>query len=298
MQGNIPHTGDTIISKVYMKSLLQKFQDFGVSGREAELYMALLQKKEFTAPEVAKMTSVSRTKCYEILQNLVKKRICTESFKNGMKYFSAIKPSIAIQNLLGVYENELAMKKEQAKAVELEMMQLYASTEKMQDPMDYIEVLTDPGQIRERWFSIQESTSRELIGFTKPPYTKALNDNFEFESLVLKRNVLVKSVYEYQDLETREDRENLAKVMAGYSRIGEEVRAGKELPMKLVISDESITMFALNDRVSLKPSITTMIVNHPSFAMAMKKVFESYWNSSLTLEEYVENIVLTDLEVK
>jgi HTH-type transcriptional regulator, sugar sensing transcriptional regulator len=60
--------------------------------------------------------------------------------------------------------------------------------------------------------------------------------------------------------------------------------------MKLVISDVTITMFALNDRISLKPSITTMIVNHPSFAFAMKKVFEAIWNSSITLEEYMLNV--------
>jgi len=42
----------------------------------------------------------------------------------------------------------------------------------------------------------------------------------------------------------------------------------------------------LDDRVSLKASITTMIIDHPNFATALKKVFESYWASAITLEEF------------
>ncbi len=268
-----------------MKNLSQKLQDFGLSGREAELFLALLQKKEFTAPEIAKMTTVSRTKSYDILSNLVKKKLCNEKFINGIKYYSAIKPSIAIENLLSVFKAEVNRKQQLADSFEVELMKLYNSNEHVEDPMDYIEVLTDTGQIRDRWLKIQGSTIHELIGFTKPPYTKALNDNIEVESSVLRRKVVVKSVYEYTGLDTKE-KENLAKVMQGYQKIGEEVRASEELPMKLVISDGTISMFALNDRISLKPSITTMIVNHPGFAVAMKKVFDSYWQTSITLNDF------------
>jgi HTH-type transcriptional regulator, sugar sensing transcriptional regulator len=47
-------------------------------------------------------------------------------------------------------------------------------------------------------------------------------------------------------------------------------------------------MFALNDPVSLQESITTLIVNHPSFAIALKNVFNSYWEKGITLKEFKE----------
>jgi hypothetical protein len=56
--------------------------------------------------------------------------------------------------------------------------------------------------------------------------------------------------------------------------------------MKLVISDEKTSIFMLDDRVSLKGTLTTMIIVHPSFALALKKVFESYWAASITLDEF------------
>ncbi len=71
-----------------------------------------------------------------------------------------------------------------------------------------------------------------------------------------------------------------------YEEIGEEARLISQLPMKLVISDETVVMFALNDRASLKPSITSMVVDHPDFAVALKKVFESYWTEGITTAEF------------
>jgi hypothetical protein len=38
--------------------------------------------------------------------------------------------------------------------------------------------------------------------------------------------------------------------------------------------------------VSLKGTLTTMVIIHPSFALALKKVFESYWAASITLDEF------------
>jgi len=45
-------------------------------------------------------------------------------------------------------------------------------------------------------------------------------------------------------------------------------------------------MFALDDPISLKPSITTLVINHPSFTKALKYVFESCWEKAMPFEEY------------
>lgn len=270
-----------------MKDQITKLQELGLTEREAEIYLALLSIKELTAPEIAKITSVSRTKSYEILQKLVKKKVCNESFKNGMKIFSSINPDIAIENLLSVYEVDLNKKKTLADKFRDELMELHSEKEKINDPLDYIEVLSDVRQIRERWQTIQNNTKRELLFFTKPPYTSSnLIDNVSAEAKLINNNVNCKSIYEYGIDATIEEKKTLLRIVKEYQKIGEESRIIKELPMKLVISDETIAMFALNDRVSLKPSITTMIIDHPSFTAAMKKVFESYWAASISPEEF------------
>ena len=274
-----------------MKDLQVKLQELGLSGREAEIYLALLMKKELTAPEVAKITSVTRTKSYELLQNLVKKRVCNERYKNGTKVFSSIEPTIAIQNILSVYEDELNRKKNLAEQFREDLVELHKNKEENNSPLDYIEVLTDVGQIRERWQNILRNTKRELLVFTKPPYTSpSVSDSMEMVDKILKRKVTIKSIYEYNSLKNSEEINELINTIEAYQKVGEESRIIKNLPMKLVISDETVTMFALNDRVSLLPSITTMIVDHPSFANALKMVFQGYWVSGILIEDFKSNL--------
>ena len=50
---------------------------------------------------------------------------------------------------------------------------------------------------------------------------------------------------------------------------------------------KKVTMLALKDPVSLMPSITTMIVSHKSFAQSLKEVFESYWEKSISPEDFI-----------
>ena len=159
------------------------------------------------------------------------------------------------------------------------------------EPFDYIEMLTDIRQIGERWVTIQQNTKQELLVFTKPPYTTpALEDNIEQEKEIFrKQNIIVKGLYEYGGL-TQEELESLVRSVEIYQEIGEEARLIEKLPMKLVISDEALVMFALNDRISLKPNITSMYVDHPGYAAALKKMFESYWADGINVETFKKTI--------
>lgn len=278
-----------IIRNFYMNSLIEKLQELGLSRREAEVYLALLQKREITAPEVSRITSVSRTKSYEILGNLVKKNVCRVLVKNGSKFFSGIEPEIAVKNLVFQYEQELETKKNVAEQCVQRLKDFNKAKDNVTDTMDYIEVISDSGQIKDRWLIIEKNTQKELLVFTKQPYAMDLKDNVSIQASMTKRKIKVRGVYEYGNINSEIEKEQFIGLLERFQKLDEEARIVKELPMKLVISDETITMFALNDRISLRPSITTMIVNHHSFAIALKQVFESYWNMGLTIEEYKNN---------
>ncbi len=287
--------------------LISKLQQIGLTKREAEVYLALLQRKEFTAPELTKITTITRTKIYEMLQNLVNKGIITESSRNGNKVFRSIDPKIALQNIIINYEQTVEQKmieyeqkqkidiqqmKRAADLLEKELVSLHENSAGSLEPFDYIEMLTDIRQIGEKWVIIQQKTKKELLVFTKPPYTTpSIDDNIEEEKeLFKKQKLVVKGLYEYGGL-TQEELQNLVKSVEIYQEIGEQARLIEELPMKLVISDEALVMFALNDRISLKPNITSMVVDHPSYAAAMKIVFENYWAKGISVETIKQNLI-------
>jgi len=273
-----------------LDEIIEELKKYGITKREAEVYVALLQKKDLTAPEVSKITSVTRTKCYEILQNLVKKKMCNENFKNGNKIFSSVDPKIALQNILSVQEIELNRKKESARNFGETLTKLYNEKEKFDSPLDYIEVISDAGTLKAKWMEFEKNMKEEFLVFVKAPYAVNMEDNIEEETETLSNKVVIKGLYEYGNLKTKEEIDNLIHFMKVYQNIGEEVRVYKELPMKLAIIDGTITMISLADRISMKPELTSMIVNHPSLADAMKTVFYTYWNMGMSVEEY-ENMV-------
>jgi hypothetical protein len=78
------------------------------------------------------------------------------------------------------------------------------------------------------------------------------------------------------------------KVIAGirtFIEAGEDSRFVESLPLKLVIIDETIVMFGMQDPVGSGQDLTIMVVEHPSLASILKAAFESYWLQGLTLEE-------------
>ena len=269
-----------------MKDLVDKLQNIGISRREAEVYIALLQKKEFTAPELAKLTTITRTKIYEILQNLVRKGVCNENYRDGQKVFRGIKPQIAIQNIVSNYSLEIEQKKQAAISLETELASLHKNNLNNNDPLDYIEVITDLGQIRNKWNELQSNSKFEMLVFSKSPYSAGLEENIKDETAVINKGIKCKGIYEYADIESDGDMDQFLSMLSSYISAGEEIRLIESLPIKLAIIDEKIAMLALNDPVSLKPSITTMVVNHPNFALAQKEVFESYWNKSISIEDF------------
>jgi len=269
-----------------MDEIIDKLKKYGISKREAEVYVALLQKKELTAPEVAKVTSVTRTKCYEILQNLVKKKMCNENFKNGNKIFSSVEPNIALQNILSVQEIELNRKKDEARNFGETLSKIFHEKEKFDSPLDYIEIISDPGTLKAKWMEFEKSMKEEFLVFVKAPFAVNMEDNIEEETETLGKKVIIKGLYEYGNLKTKNEIDHLIHFLNAYQNIGEEVKVYKELPMKLAIIDGTITMISLADRISMKPELTSMIVNHPSLADAMKTVFYTYWNMGMSVNEF------------
>jgi len=268
---------------------INKLRQIGFSNREAEVYVALLQKSEFTAPELTKITNVTRSKIYELLQNLIHKGACSESYRNGQKIYKAIKPKLAIQNIISKHENEIEREilqmKEIGMSIENELATLQENGADINASLDYIEVLTDKGQIHEKWFTIQRSTKKELLVFTKPPYTGIIGSNIKIETESIKNNVITKGIYEYDELASEETR-NLIKAIEIYQKIGEDARIVKELPMKLAISDETITMLILVDKISVEPKFTALVINHPSFAKSQKELFNRYWAKGISIKDF------------
>ena len=262
---------------------IKELTSLGLAVNEAKTYLALLVKNSMTVNEVAQISGVPRAKLYGVITKLITKGFCIEK-AGDIKRYKAVDPNTVVEKLNEIYQQQIEQRKKIAKNFSDSIISIYKQNLSKTDPLEYIEILKDVGQIKKKWLMLQKNAKEEILIFNKPPYAVSHDENVNDEIAVLRKKVKTICIYEHDDItDSKEDEIN---IISHLISAGEEARIVQNLPMKLAIIDEKITMLALNDPISLKTSITTIIINHPSFAKAQKYVFESIWQKAITFEEF------------
>jgi len=70
-------------------NIIEQLNQLGLNGRQARVYLALLQLGSATAIEIAKYTKYKHPTVYDVLDILKEKRLITETFSGGRKIFSS-----------------------------------------------------------------------------------------------------------------------------------------------------------------------------------------------------------------
>ena len=257
---------------------IRDLTSLGLTTYEAKAYVALLGRDSFTAAQVARQAELPRQRIYDVLSSLVEKGLASSRPGSVVKY-AAVAPEMAIERLVAAHRRDLADLERGAETVIAELAPVYQSGQAHTDPLEYIEVLRDAGAINERFAELQAGVKDEILVYTKPPYATQPQENPE--GLEVSASHRARSVYEMSAFDD-------PAFIAGVERFieaGEEARFVDELPLKLVIIDETIVMFGMQDPVGSGSDLTIMVVEHPSLAKVLKTSFETTWAQGFTIEQ-------------
>jgi len=266
------------------KFLVNRLIDAGLTASEARVYYYLLKKKDFTATEIAKLSGVHRSKIYDVLTQLIKKGLCTETLGKVKKY-SPVNPNVGFDNL----HDELEMKKKYLNDLSKLLSPLYLTAKDNTDPLDYVKVLRDKKTITNSFNKLEEQATKEVLSFVKGPFVmdiskmiKQLEEITEFDSLT--KGVVYKTIHEEKDLQDK----IFFKGVEFFVKAGEETRilTKLHLPFKMYVFDEKIAMFTLEDKLTDEKSITSLIIEHPDLAKGLKMIFYIYWQNAIPFEEF------------
>jgi sugar-specific transcriptional regulator TrmB len=251
----------------------------GLTSYEARAYIALTGRDSFTAAQVARVAGLPRQRIYDVLGSLVQKGLAATRPGSVVKY-AATEPALAIERLVGARRDEFRNLEQGAAATVRALTAAFNAGRAQTDPLEYIEVLRDPGAITARFDELQSSIKREILIFTKPPYAKPPQENIE--GLAVVRSHEAKSIYEFSVF----DDPAVADGVRRFIEQGEQARFVRELPLKLVIIDETIVMFGMQDPIAANTmELTMMVVEHPSLATVLKTAFDAYWKLGVSFEE-------------
>lgn len=258
--------------------MIQRLVSLGLTSYEAKAYLALLWRDSSTAAETARLAGLPRQRVYDVLGSLVEKGMCSTRPGKAVKYV-ATPPDVALERLVAGHRHRVAELEQSAAAMVEELRPRYEAGRHETDPLEYIEVLRDRRAINERFSELQASIKDEILVFTKPPYATPPQENVE--GLEVTRSHRVRTVYERSILADPA----AAAGVRRFVELGEEARFVDELPLKLVIIDESIVLFGMQDPIAGSAGLTLLVIEHPALAGVLKLAFDAVWSGGATLEE-------------
>ncbi len=251
-------------------SLLQdKF--IAETNQATEIKLKTLSKKENEILEKYKAATKVE------LENLNKKE------KEILEKYNAAKEAKLLD--LSKKEKEILEKnrltKENINNIIKELKPQYESGRTETNPLEYIQVIKDPFYINEKFMELCAKTNKEMVGFSKPPYSFGKERNpkqIEQQRKLSERGIKIRSIFEIPD--SKEEKRWILENEKIAARQGHESRVIKELPMKMAIFDSRIVIFALEDPITKQPSLTSQIVEHGALAKSLKITFEALWEQA------------------
>ncbi len=263
----------------------------GLTSYEAKAYLALIRRDSYTAAQVARQAGLPRQRIYDVLGSLVQKGLAIARPGSVVKY-AATAPELALERLIASHRQGLEEMERDALQMIAELTPSYEAGQVHTDPLEYIEVLRDRRAINERFAELQAGVKEEILVFTKPPYATPPQDNVEGLQVVTRTHA-ARSVYEFSLFDDPEAVEGVRRFIAA----GEEARFCPELPLKLVIIDETIVMFGMQDPVAGSAELTIVVVEHPDLAKVVKTSFDTTWAAGLTFEEAFERFAVPQAQI-
>jgi hypothetical protein len=252
----------------------QRLQAMGLNAYEARSYLVLVGHPRFKALELAARAHVPRQKIYEVLDSLVEKGFAQVT-QEKTKLFSAVSPNQAIPSYLArraqALQQQLADHSHAAQGMVDELMTAYSEGQGGRGTLDYLRIVSDPGQIASHFRRMLAEAATEYLEFSRPPYAV---DPLDAELVMQARRhgVHCRLLVEHGTLDAAHE-----KFLADYQAAGVLVRQIDKVPMKMAVLDARQGLIALLDPVITKPTWTSVVFDHAGMAEAMKGLFEDYW---------------------
>ena len=235
----------------------QILKEYGLSEKEALVYLELLPLGKINLQEIAKRVNLARTTIYNTLNYLISKGLVSFIINKGVRFYEATDPNKLLDKL-----NE---KKELINSIlpELESLKKTikesSSVEIFQGSKGLFTVLSDVFKKKQQTYYFGSySLSVEVLKH-QPKH---------FRTIRLDRKIPAKIVIDNYDEEIFYDEEykKITKI-----RFNESL---KDFPCMIFIYGNKVALY------TLKKDVIGIIISNEQVADAMKMIFDIYWNNS------------------
>jgi DNA-binding MarR family transcriptional regulator len=258
--------------------------ELGMTRYEAKAYLTLIQRESYAASELATEAGIPRQRIYDVLNSLVSRGLVRD-WPGPVTRYAATDPQAAVERLLGVQRQALTGLESKSSELADLLRETWESGRAETAPLDYVEVLRDPGLLGARFIDLQREAEHQLLTFAKAPYANWSNPaGLESTRRIVAAGGDVRCIYEPSVL----DRPEVLDEILQFIRAGEGARVADEVPMKLCLADGQRALFSLTDPIAGRLTSTNILVEHPALASSLRTAFEAIWAVSQPFERVLE----------
>lgn len=249
----------------------------GLTQYEARAYLALIGRDDGTPAEIARIGNIPRPRAYDVLASLAERGIVAAVSRAPSLRYRAKPPETVFQTLLAVRRRDLDRLATRSEKLASQLQATFLEGQNQDEPLDYVEVLRDKAHTLERISRLWEAARDEVLAIVRPPYIAPPSPEDATVSPA-RRN---RAIYERSLL----DDPRTALLLQAYADLGEEIRIGQDLPLKLTVIDSRTVAFNMPDPVGDESSVTTIVVHHADLASTLRIAFETLWDASQPLAD-------------
>ncbi len=273
-----------LLGMVDLGAHLHGLVELGLTRYEAKAYLALIQRESYAASELATEAGIPRQRIYDVLNTLMSRGLARD-WPGPVTRYAATDPQAAVDRLLGVQRQALAGLENQSSALADTLRETWVSGRAETAPLDYVEVLRDPGLLGARFLDLQAEAETQLLTFTKAPYAMPSNQvGLEATRRIIGGGGECRCIYEPAIFDSPDV---LAETWE-FINAGEDARVAQQVPMKLCLADGRRALFSLTDPIAGGLTSTNILVEHVALAETLRTAFESVWAVSEPFELAME----------
>jgi sugar-specific transcriptional regulator TrmB len=273
------------------QALIEKLEAFGLSAKEAHLYVILLKYGPKTTGELAKLLHSYRVDIYRLVETLTEKGMVEESVEKPTKY-AAVAVEEALTGAMMQHAYELRWMEENRDQV-LELAQEYLSSDALKDDLYTFKVIKGRSNTLAIMEQLVTTAEASIIFISSLTGISILSTSGILEHCIsaVERGVRVRFVTEILPRNVSSAREALAG--------GIEVRHYDNYAgMRYLVADtrESLTTITFDALRHGKDAFDTAFwTNSPEFAQYLEASFELLWNDGVEAAQRVD-AVLADID--
>lgn len=277
-------------------SLIEKLKSVGFKEYESKVFVVLLKGVPMSASEIAKEAKIIRNSIYDILKSFVQKGFCNEIETNTILNYQIIDPEVVMDKIMREYTDNYHNRVDNLKETFSELKSIYTSrTEKSEGADIGVQLIRGINAHRvAKYIELMKKTKKEMLGMYR--LRGLVSDEINEDAVrIVKGGGIVRSIYQVGlDFKVMKDGkshpasyEELLKVCEMFRSNGEDLRLSEKKVPNMTVFDSEFTFINMSgDRSVPKQKQADLIIRNAEYAEHMRDLFNFYWSSGLTIEEF------------